>query len=362
MPAEGNKEKKNRGGTRVRVAAVQMAVNPAPTAERLARAKQLVGGAAEAGAQLVVLPECFNTGYTFSEENHRRVEFIDGPSAVWLRETAIRFSVHLAGSLMLLDQGDVYNVMLLFAPDGRSWRYDKNYPWGWEQAYFRKSRQHPRVTIADTDLGSIGMLICWDIPHPNLWHSYAGRVDLMIIASCPVDAGHATYHFPNGDRYELKELGSRSAAMADTVTLAFGELLNKQAAWLGVPVIHAIAYGHVHTDLPMARRAMLALAVNAPWLLKYFPQANGMQMSCESVQECKIIDSSGEILTRLTAEDGESFTIAEVQRPATREAPKTAQPATPIPKMSYLFADRLLPMIVKPVYRKGQRFWRSMEQ
>ena len=359
MTANSNAENKNSGGTSLHVAAIQMEAKAAPTAERLARAEQLAAGAVEAGAQLVLLPECFNTGYTYSEENHARVERIDGPTATWLREIASRLNIHIAGSLMLLDQGEVYNALLLFSPDGRLWRYDKNYSWGYEQAFFRTSRRDPNVTIAETDLGRIGMLICWDVAHLDLWQSYAGNVDLMLISSCPIDFGHARFIFPDGDFFIPDDLGSRVAAMSDSATLAFGDMINQQAGWLGVPVAHATGCGHVRTGLPMARRVLITLAMAAPWVLKYLPQANGMQMACDTVQECKIIDSSGEILARLTEEDGEAFAAAEVEIGLSRTTPQMPQPATPLPNMAYLFSDRLLPAIVKPVYRKGQLIWSS---
>ena len=108
-----------------------MDANPAPTGERLARAERLVGEAAAAGAQLVVLPELFNVGYGYSAANHRLAEPPAGPTIAWMKETAARLNVHLAGSLMLLDGDEAYNALLLLAPDGRTWRYDKNYPWGW---------------------------------------------------------------------------------------------------------------------------------------------------------------------------------------------------------------------------------------
>ncbi|MEJ2150675.1 MAG: carbon-nitrogen hydrolase family protein, partial [Chloroflexota bacterium] len=167
------------------VAAVQMDANPAPTAERLARAEPLVIRAAQAGAQLIALPELFNTGYAYSDENHARAERLGGPTTTWMRETAAHLDVHLAGTLMLLEQGDIYNALLLFAPDGRMWRYDKNYPWGWERGYFREPHGSRRTVVAETDLGDFGLLICWDLAHCGLWRRYAARVDMMVICSCP---------------------------------------------------------------------------------------------------------------------------------------------------------------------------------
>jgi predicted amidohydrolase len=108
----------------IKVAAIQMDANPAPTGERMARADKLVKAAAEAGAQLVVLPELFNTGYAYSDENFRLAERLDGMTVGWMRETAASLHIHLAGSLMLLDGNEVYNSLLLFAPDGRYWLGD----------------------------------------------------------------------------------------------------------------------------------------------------------------------------------------------------------------------------------------------
>lgn len=354
MSGEGDNRKSRR------IAAVQMEANPAPTTDRLARAERLVTGAADSGAHLVVLPECFNTGYTFSDENHSRVETIEGQTVTWMRDTAVRLNIHLCGSFMMLDHGDAYNTLLLFAPDGRSWRYDKNYPWGWEQAYFRRSHLEPRITVADTDLGDIGFLICWDVSHLKLWEMYAGRIDLMVISSCPVEVGHATYHLPNGDCFTLNDMGSKFASSSDSVLLAFGDMINQQAAWLGVPVVHSIGCGHIQTDIPMGRRALMGFVFAAPWMLKYLPQANGLRMSCDLVNECKILDYRGEALTKLSEEDGESFTLTEVNLAKSKTTPQAPQPASLVPGSSYFLADVFIPATVKSVYRKGQHQWRSI--
>jgi hypothetical protein len=77
------------------------------------------------------------------------------------------------------------------------------------------------------------------------------------------------------------------------------------------------------------------------------------------VQECKILDNSGEILTRLSKEDGETFIMAEVTLPPSKISPQDPQPASLIPGTSYFLADVFIPAIMKPVYRRGQRQWKN---
>jgi predicted amidohydrolase len=337
-----------------------MDANPAPATDRLARAERLVTAAVEAGAQLTVLPELFNTGYSYSYENHTRVESLDGPTATWMSHTATRLGIHLAGSLMLLEQGEVYNALLLFAPDGRVWRYDKNYPWGWERGSFRASRRDPKVTVADTALGNIGMLICWDAAHLNLWEQYADRVDLMVICSSPPNVGDATYHFPNGDQVTLDDMGPRVASTKGTVLQLFGDMINQQTAWLRVPAVNTVGCGHIRTDIPKGRLSLLGYASSAPWLLKYLPQANRMQMSCDMTHKCKVVDASGEVLAELAKEDGEAFALAEVSLAESKPSPQEPQPASLVPKRVYFLSDVLLPTITKAVYREGQRQWKGI--
>ncbi len=336
----------------IKVAAIQMDATPAPTVDRLNRADRLVTAAAQAGAQLVVLPEIFNTGYGYTDENHARAESLDGPTVTWLKETAARHHLHLAGSLMLLDADEVYNALLLFAPDGRMWRYDKNYPWGWERGYFRDSR---RITIAKTDLADLGMMICWDTGHPELWQRYAGQVDMMLICSCPPDVTNPTYHFPNGDRVTLADMGPLVAPLKETGQVVFGTMLSQQTAWLGVPAVNTVGTGHIQTDIPNGLVTLLSMLPAAPWLVKYLPQASRMQLSCDFVQGCKVVDARGQVLTELSQAQGEAFTMAEVAVPDEKPSPREPQPPSPLPWVTYFLSDVLLPRLTIPVYRRGLR-------
>jgi predicted amidohydrolase len=336
----------------VAIAAVQMDANPAPLAERLARAEALATQAAAAGARLVALPELFNLGYGYTDENFRRAEPPDGPTAVWMQATSARLNVHLAGSLLLLDQDEIYNALLLYAPDGRCWRYDKHYPWAWERAYFRES---DRITVAHTDLGDIGMMICWDAAHVELWRRYAGQVDLMLICSSPPDAGNPVYHFPNGDRITVDMMGPLFSCFKNAAQQTFGATVNQQTAWLGVPVVNTVGCGQVTTAIPNALASFVAILPVAPWLIKYLSQARRLQVTYTFVQGCKVVDADGKVLTELAQAQGETFTVAEVTLLEKRPKPRGAQPKPPVPLPVYWMSDVLLPGLVLQTYRRGSR-------
>ncbi len=336
----------------IKVAAIQMDANPAFVAQRLDRAGRLVAEAAEAGAHLIVLPELFNSGYAYDDANFGLAEPIDGLTATWMKDTAAHLGVHLAGSLMVLDNREVYNALLLFAPNGQMWRYDKLHPWGWERGYFRAGS---RVVVAKTELGDLGMLICWDTAHTELWRQYAGGVDMMLIASCPPDLTNPVYHFPDGGRVTVDAMGPFMASMKGLGRRLFGDMINQQAAWLGVPVVNTVASGHIQTAIPNSRAALLAFLLAAPWLVKYLSGADKMRLSCGIVPGCKVVDNQGRVLAELTQDDGETFTLAEVILPAERPSPQGHQPRSGLPWQAYFVGDILLPALALPVYRNGLR-------
>ena len=336
----------------LKIAAIQMDVAPAPTIERLARAEHLVTQAAQAGAQLAVLPELFNTGYVYSDENFGRAERLEGPTVTWMRETAARLDVHLAGTLLLLDGTDIFNALLLFAPDGRMWRYDKNYPWAWERGYFREGRG---ITVAHTDLGDLGLMICWDAGHRDLWRQYAGQVDLMLICSCPPDAGNPTYLFPNGDTVTAADIGPAMAQMKNVAHQVFGEMLNQQTAWLGVPLVNTVASGQFLSAIPNGRGVLLGILPTAPWLASYLPLASQMQMTCGMTPATKIVSAQGQTLAEVTQVQGEAFALAQVTLADEKPQPTQTQPRSLASPLAYLAADSLLPLLTLPTYSRGIR-------
>jgi len=274
------------------LAAIQMDVNPAPRPERLGRAGLILEQAAAAGARLAVLPELFNTGYAYVDENYARAETMDGPTLGWLKATSARLDLHLAGSLLLRDGDEIYNALLLVAPDGRTWRYDKRYPWSWERAYFCPGQG---ATVAETNLGRIGLMICWDVAHRNLWREYAGRVQLMLVCSCPPDASNPTYAFTDGKTFSLEDAGPLMRGMRDTGRHVFGRMLDEQAAWLGVPAACSVGCGQFHSALPRSRALAALYLPVMPWIIRHL-KALPLRLSCPMIPGCKLVDGDGSVL------------------------------------------------------------------
>jgi len=329
-----------------------MDVTPASVQERLARAERLANEAAQAGAQLIAFPEVFNTGYAYSPENYSLAEPLDGPTLTWMRQTAARLNAHLAGSFLLRDQTDIYNALLLVAPDGRFWRYNKNYPWGWERAYFRDDHQ---TVVAHTDLGDIGLLICWDLGHAALWNQYAGRVDLMLVCSSPPLITQPTYYLPDGSTLEAKDMGPVFLSMKDTGSQVFVQMLSEQTAWLGVPTVYTSHCGQFRSTVPNASQSLALMVPTAPKLAKFVSIAHKMELTCGMVSGGKILAADGQTQAEQALEAGESCLLGEITLAETHPQTEGSQPKERGGLASHLISDVALPAITIPTYRAGAR-------
>jgi predicted amidohydrolase len=332
---------------KLKVATVQMDAAPAPTAERLERAGRLVAGAAAEGAALVVLPELFNTGYEYHIRNYALAEPANGPTMTWMVEQAARHDVHLAGSFLLLDGEEVYNSAFIIAPDGRHWRYDKIYPYSWERAYFHEGRG---ITVAETDLGKLGMLICWDSGHADLWRRYAGQVDAMVITSCPPSMERAEMIFPDGTRLPSTMMGlpiPEDAHFQD-------KDVEEQAGWMGVPVIASSGAGQFRSAIPMPELSLASLLGPRPDIQKLLAQAQDVILETGYGRFSKVIDAQGRRIARVES-DGDGYALAEITLADDPPQPMSPQPKMRLPALGHFLIDALAANLVIPLYRQGVR-------
>ena len=336
---------------KLKIAPIQMDAAPAPLGQRLVRAADLIAEAVSAGAQLVVLPELFNTGYEYHERNYALAEPLGGETVTWMKAQSAEHNIHLAGTLLLKDEEEIYNSALLIAPDGRLWRYDKHYPFAWERAYFREGE---RITVADTDLGKLGMMICWDSAHSELWERYAGKVDAMVIMSCPPAIYDPQIVFPDGERLPAGELGGMWQTFDSTDMPVFGRDLDARAGWMGVPVVHTNGAGTFRTHLPLPLVSLGGYLAARPDLWARLEQAEQTQIEARYDRQAKVVNADGSVAARVMS-DGDGFALAEVELAEHPPQPSGEQPPTSLPLPFFAIIDVITPGLMNMLYRQGVR-------
>ncbi|KAF2090902.1 carbon-nitrogen hydrolase [Saccharata proteae CBS 121410] len=169
----------------VKLALVQLATG-ASKADNLARARSKVLEAASRGANIVVLPECFNSPYgtkyfpKYAEPlQPSPPPASEAPSFHALQALAKEAKAYIVGgSIPERDSstGDLYNTSLTFAPDGtllathrKVHLFDIDIP---GKISFRESdalSPGNKLTLVDLpEYGTVAIAICYDIRFPEL--------------------------------------------------------------------------------------------------------------------------------------------------------------------------------------------------
>uniref|UniRef100_A0A0P4VQK9 omega-amidase n=1 Tax=Scylla olivacea TaxID=85551 RepID=A0A0P4VQK9_SCYOL len=162
----------------LRIALIQMRVGEVK-AENVARAVQLIKEAAGGGAQLIALPECFNSPYGTSYFP-KYAEEIPGESTNALKDAAKKFGVFVVGGSVPERNGDkLFNTCTVWGPQGdmiakhrKVHLFDINVPGG---IVFRESdclSPGNSLTMFDLPHCKIGLGICYDIRFAELAQLY----------------------------------------------------------------------------------------------------------------------------------------------------------------------------------------------
>jgi predicted amidohydrolase len=135
--------------------------------------------AASHGAQLVVLPEMFPTGFTMRAR--RLGEEEGGPAEQFLRREAAASGAVLYGSVATRQRvGRPRNLGLVAFPDGRLQRYAKlhTFTFGGEKEHYDAGDD--TLTLALHGCRT-SFLICYDLRFPELFAALAPYTDLFVV-------------------------------------------------------------------------------------------------------------------------------------------------------------------------------------
>ncbi|KAL8566528.1 Carbon-nitrogen hydrolase [Nucella lapillus] len=166
--------------SKFKLALVQLAVG-ASKSHNIEHAVSMVKQAASAGANLIALPECFNSPYGTSYFPEH-AEPIPGPSTEALSKAAKDNKVFLIGGSIPEKDGDgkLYNTSTIFSPEGKMigvhrkiHLFDIDIP---GKICFKESevlQPGSQLTCFDTPFCKVGVGICYDMRFAELAQVYA---------------------------------------------------------------------------------------------------------------------------------------------------------------------------------------------
>ena len=172
----------------MKVICIQMDMLLGKPEENFTHAEHLIEEAAKQGADVLVLPETWNTGF-FPKEGLQDLCDRDGSrTQAVIGALAAQYGVNIvAGSISNLRHGKVYNTAMVFDRAGKcAASYDKTHlftPLG-EDRYYTPGSSLCRFTL---DGVNCGLITCYDIRFPEFARSLAlqGLDMLFVVAQWP---------------------------------------------------------------------------------------------------------------------------------------------------------------------------------
>ncbi len=175
----------------MKVALIQMDIALGDVAANRAKAQALIAEGLARGAELIVLPEMWTTGYQLADI-HLLAEPENGPTVTMLRQTARENGVEIiAGSIAEAAGGKVYNTAYAIGKDGGIVaKYRKIHLIGLmdEEKYISRGETKCLFPLS---FGLSGMIICYDLRFTELPRTLAlaGCQVLFVPAEWPAVRG-----------------------------------------------------------------------------------------------------------------------------------------------------------------------------
>jgi predicted amidohydrolase len=203
---------------RIDVALGQISCKPGDKQGNLKKIEKMALRAHKEGADLLIVPELSLTGYVVRDQIYELAEEIPGESTRHMQRIAKNTDLHIVFGMPELSknaQATLFNAAVLVNPNGVVGKYRKMYlpthSVFEEKRYFRPGYQ---PAVFSTNLGKIGLIICYDIFFPEVTRlaRLEGAQLIVCISASP------------GVRRAFFEVLTTARAMENTAYLAFANL------------------------------------------------------------------------------------------------------------------------------------------
>jgi len=219
---------------KIKLALCQISSKLENKAANLQKIEEWTIKAQEQGADLAIFPEMSLTAYVLHDQVYSQAETIPGPSVAKVETLCKRTGLHVIFGMPELSgitQSTVFNTAVFVGPKGLIGKYRKMYlpthSVFEEKRYFRCGYE---PAAFQTEIGSIGLTICYDVFFPEVFRLARLKGGQLIVCISASPAVRRNYF----------EILTRARAIENTAYLAYVNLAGMEEGlqfWGGSHVV-----------------------------------------------------------------------------------------------------------------------------
>ncbi len=209
----------------ISIAVVQMSPKLNESSENLLKMSEMIGKiASQEKVDLIVFPELITSGNELGLRFTELAQRVPGPTVNLIAQRANDYGVYVAFGMVTKERVEsvLYNSAILIGPDGELVDvYNKVHLRGEERMAFREGI---RLSVNDTEVGTIGMLLGYDLAFPEMTRSLVldGADMILVMANWEVNYMDEWKTYLRSRAYENSVYIVGANRVGEDITLNFG--------------------------------------------------------------------------------------------------------------------------------------------
>ncbi len=209
----------------ITIATVQMKPRLGEAEENLVKMSEMISRiASQQKVDLIVFPELITSGNELGLRFTELAQRIPGPTINLVAQRANEYGVYVAFGMVTKEKVEsvLYNTAVLVGPEGDLVEvYNKIHLRGEERMAFREGIKLP---VSDTEVGSIGMMIGYDLAFPEVARSLTldGAEIILVLANWEAAHIDEWKTYVRARAYENSVFVAAANRVGEDVTLNFG--------------------------------------------------------------------------------------------------------------------------------------------
>jgi predicted amidohydrolase len=209
----------------ITIATVQMKPLLGEAEENLIKMSEMIAKiASQQRVDLIVFPELVTSGYELGLRFTELAQRVPGPTVNLVAQRANEYGVFVAFGMVTKEKVEsvIYNSAVLVGPDGELVDvYNKIHLRGEERMAFREGYKLP---VSETEIGTIGMMIGYDLAFPEVARSLAleGAEVLVVMANWEAAQIDEWKTYVRSRAYENAVYVAAANRVGEDVTISFG--------------------------------------------------------------------------------------------------------------------------------------------